>query len=206
FLQYDYPGLELCTLGQVLIKLFGASKLADVINRDGAGEVHSSFAEKMLQVPRSDPNFKEARQTAKVANFGFPGGLGSASLVYFALGKYGVRSTESEARDLKYKWLAMWPEMRRYFDLVGSMCATGKTTIVQLFSDRVRGACSYTQACNSYFQGLGADATGLALYEIMRECYSGQGALSVCRPVNYIYDEFILEVPSDVEIANAAAT
>src|SRR5690606_1971186 len=106
----------------------------------------------------------------------------------------------------KFKWLAMWPEMRRYFNLVGSMCATGKTTIVQLFSDRVRGDCSYTQACNSYFQGLGADATGLALYEIMRECYSGQGALSVCRPVNYIYDEFILEVPSDVEIANAAAT
>src|SRR5690606_35966847 len=35
-LQYDYPGLELCTLGQVLTKLFGSSKLADVINRDGA--------------------------------------------------------------------------------------------------------------------------------------------------------------------------
>lgn len=115
--------------------------------------------------------------------------------------------TETEARELKQKWLAMWPEMRRYFDVISSKCdnPSGKTTIVQLFSGRVRGGCSYTQACNSYFQGLGADATGLALYEIMRECYAGHGALSVCRPVNYIYDEFILEVPADIEIANIAA-
>lgn len=207
FLQYDYPGLELCTLGQVLLRFFGASKLADTINNEGAGEVHSSFAEKMLGVARTNPAFNEARQTAKVANFGFPGGLGAGSLVYFARAKYNVRMTETEARELKQKWLAMWPEMRRYFDVISAKCdnPSGKTTIVQLFSGRVRGGCSYTQACNSYFQGLGADATGLALYEIMRECYAGHGALSVCRPVNYIYDEFILEVPTDIEIANIAA-
>lgn len=206
FLQADFSGLELCTLGQVLVSWIGHSKLASLINKYGdAGQVHTEFAVNQLGVSKDDPGFYEARQTAKVANFGFPGGLGIQALTYFARAKYGVHLTQYEASKLKKQWLCFFPEMREYFKLISDRCEeTGYTRVVQLFSNRIRGRCRYTQACNSPFQGLGADATGLALYALQRECYADPDSILYgARIVNYVYDEFILEVPQDPEIATA---
>jgi DNA polymerase-1 len=212
FLQSDYSGLELCTLAQACIALVGYSQLGETINRYGsAGKAHDDFAKRGLGVAPDSPGWYDARQTAKVANFGFPGGLGIDSLIYFARAKYNVVLDRPKARSLKETWLRTWPEMREYFRIMSDRCEDGTTTIRQLYSGRYRGRCVYTQACNSYFQGLGADATGLALYEIQRECYTGYTAdgaespLYGARLVNYIYDEYILEVPQDVDVATAMA-
>lgn len=220
FLDVDISGLELATLAQVLLKLIGHSQMAETILRYGsAGALHTILAAKILDIPieeafrrealgkKADPEFYNARQTAKVANFGFPGGLGITSLIYFARSKYGVPLTEERAKWLKRLWLETWPEMRAYFDLISRWCEEGggQCTIRQLFSDRYRGACFYTQACNGFFQALGADGTGHALYEIMRACYDAreQSPLFGARVVNYVYDQYVLEVPADLERANA---
>jgi DNA polymerase-1 len=64
----------------------------------------------------------------------------------------------------------------------------------QLFSDRIRGGATYTAACNSFFQGLGADATGTAGWLISKACYSEPSSpLFGARIVMYVHDEFVLE-------------
>jgi DNA polymerase-1 len=168
--------------------------------------------------------FDDARQAGKVANFGFPGGLGAKKLVLFARKTYKVSLTEDRAKWLKGVWLETFPEWRRYFKLIDSWRGPdGLITLRHLFSNRIRGGANYCAACNSLFQGLGADATGAAWFAVVEACYAG-GPCRACggskytgasdpdpwgpcpwcketgitplfgaRCVNYVHDEFILE-------------
>jgi DNA polymerase I len=138
---------------------------------------------------------KHARQLAKVANFGFPGGLGAPKLVAFAA-KSGVTITEPFAKDLKKTWLEQWPEMRDFFGHVAGLTNNPEQlgTVVQLRSNRIRGGAHYTAACNTYFQGLGADATKHAGWLITKACYTDRTSpLYGSRLVAFVHDEFLLE-------------
>jgi len=203
YAQADFSGLELHTLAQTCVTLFGESHLAEVLN---AGlDPHTAFAADILGISyeeavtrkkAGDEIVDNARQTAKVANFGFPGGLGPEKLCLFARKSYGVLLTEDRARELKAAWLGRWPEMKRFFDHVGKLIDedTGEALVEQLFSQRLRGGCHYTAACNTYFQGLGADAAKRAAYLVSRACYAQPtSALYGSRPVNFVHDEVILE-------------
>jgi hypothetical protein len=203
FAQADYGALELCTLAQVCLALLGESKLAEALNQGLdphtmlAARLHGCSYEEGLRLKESgDKAFDAKRQTAKVANFGFPGGLGIEKFVLFARKSYGVVITVEEARELKATWLAQWPEMRLYFAHVAQLTNNpdGAAFLEQLYVKRFRGGASYCAACNSYFQGLGADATKRAAYAIVKECYTDRSSvLFGSRIVNYIHDEFILE-------------
>lgn len=210
FAQADYSGLELATLAQACIDLLGRSTLADVLN--AGKDPHTDLAALILGITyeegvarkaAKDHEFDNARQTSKVANFGFPGGLGPAKLCLFARKTYGVELTEDQAKELKEVWLAKWPEMRDYFAHVKSLPSEKVAdrvvyTLEQLRSKRVRGGASYTAACNSYFQGLGADATGHAGWLIAWACYvDRESPLFGARIVNYVHDEMIVEVDED---------
>jgi hypothetical protein len=214
----DYDGLELRTLAQVCLRVVGFSHLAEVLN--SGKDPHLALAATIRQVPyeqavellaKGDPDIKLARQTAKVANFGFPGGLGADKLVLFARKSYKVRLTVSEAKALKRDWLRTYPEFVEYFKHVDTLKdGQGNFTVEHLFSRRLRAGVFFCVAANSYFQGLGADATKAAGYLILRACYADPSSpLFGCRCVNYIHDEFILEVPDDgpdYTRANAAVT
>jgi DNA polymerase-1 len=202
FASADYDGLELRTLAQVCLRLLGHSRLAEVLN--AGQDPHLMVASQILGRPyesldKHDPTTKLARQTGKVANFGFPGGLGVKKFVLFARMSYKVRLTELDARRLKEQWLATFPEFREYFEYVNGLRQDDGTYAVDhLFSGRLRTGVPFTVACNSFFQGLGADATKAAGYLISRACYYDRiSPLYGCRIVNYIHDEFILEVPDD---------
>lgn len=138
---------------------------------------------------------KRFRSMAKPANFGFPGGMGITSFRKFAAGGYGMAFSEAEARVLKDTWMASYPEVRPYFKQVDRTLEINGGTIVHHMSERVRGDVSYCSACNSYFQGLAADMAKAAGWAIMRECYEEGGPLFGCRIVNFIHDEFLMEVP-----------
>lgn len=203
FAQADYSGLELSTLAEVCINVVGFSKLGEAIN--AGHDPHLMMAANILGISfeeavarKGEKAIKKARQLAKVANFGFPGGLGAATFVAFARASKVV-ITEEEAKRLKAQWLETWPEMSRYFAWVNALPedAEGRT-VVQLYTGRVRGGATYTAACNSMFQGLGADATQRAGFYIARACYAEPDSpLYGCRIVAYIHDEFILECPAD---------
>lgn len=208
FIQADYSGLELCTLAQVCIDIIGRSRLAEVLNEGKdphammACEILTttlkrpvSYEEGMALKKAKDPRFDDARQTSKVANFGFPGGLGAKRLVYFARKAYNVELTEARAKKLKQEWFAAWPEMKPYFDFISSLqTGDGDITMRQLRSNRIRGGASYTAACNGHFQGLGADATQAAGWLVSKACYVDRSSpLFGSRIVNYIHDELICE-------------
>jgi DNA polymerase I-like protein with 3'-5' exonuclease and polymerase domains len=193
----DYSGFELATLAQVCLVLVGSSKLADALN--AGRDVHLEMAAAILGKPyetldKKDPRVANARQTGKVANFGFPGGLGYTRLIHFAQQSYGVHLTEGQARDLKSLWLSRWPEMSDYFSKIDFAVET-HGAIEQLYSGRLRGDVSYTDACNGMFQGLAADIAKDAGFQLARACYVG--ALRGCRIVNFVHDEYVVEVPEE---------
>jgi DNA polymerase-1 len=203
FAQADFSALELHTLAQVCLTLFGKSHLAEALN---AGlDPHTAFAADIIGISyeegarrkkQGDKTFDNTRQTAKVANFGFPGGLGYEKFCLFARKSYGVKLTPDQARGLKEAFLKRWPELQEFFAYVGKLIdeETGEAVVTQLFSNRMRGGCHYTAACNTYFQGLGADAAKRANYLVARACYAEtDSVLYGSRPVLFVHDEIILE-------------
>jgi hypothetical protein len=207
FAQADFSAMELCTLAQVCISLFGFSALGDALN---AGiDPHTDFACSILGISyeegvqrkkANEPIFDDRRQTAKVANFGFPGGLGAESLVLYARKSYNVTLTEERAKALKVAWLARWPEMRLFFQYVGNLINqdTGLGAMQTLFSNRWRGGTHYTALCNGFFQSLAADAAKWANYLVSRACYAEpQSVMFGSRPVNFVHDEVFAEVDDD---------
>lgn len=214
FAQADFEGLELHTLAQACKELVGFSELGDVLNK--GVDAHSELAASILgttyddiRAKIKDKNSKEydVRQAAKVANFGFPVGLGAKSLVFYARKTYGVSITEPQAKILKQQWLARWPEMREYFAFVGELCdnPSGLGTVHQLFVGRQRGGSRYTAACSSFSQGLGGDAAKEAVWRVTEAMYTKPDSpLYGDHIVAFVHDEIIAEVDDD-DTAHEAA-
>ena len=209
----DYATLELCSLGQVCIDLFGFSRMAEAIN--GGKDLHVDMASELLglsyeeaisRYEEGDAEVKSFRQMSKAANFGFPGGLGADSFVEYALASYGVRISPTEAHALKARWMQKWPEMQQFFRYVGALSPFGNDfTVVQLRSKRQRGGCNFNAGCNTFFQGLAADGAKRAVWQVATECYARpDSALFGARPVAFLHDEIMLECP--VEMVDPVAT
>lgn len=208
FVSADYNQLELCTLAQVLHTWFGDSEMARAIQ--GGRDLHLDLAtstpillgdlsydeaERLLK--EGDDHVDKQRSFAKVANFGFPGGLGAESFVDYAL-SWGIPTDSETAAEIKRAWLNKWPEMRRYFDRIARAVEAG-SPVEQLFSGRVRGAPEFCSAANSMFQGLAADGAKEALWQITWKCFMDRKSpLYGSRVILFLHDEFILETPLDL--------
>ena len=219
YLSVDYTAVELVAWAQVCLDLFGFSMMAEALRR--GLDPHVDMGAEILRAEGKAVTYddlerarkageawaKDARQMAKAANFGFPGGLGAATFVRTARDSYGVTLTEDSARGLKRTWQGKWPEATPYFahfsDLSGA--GNGFTTILPR-ARFVRAGCTYTSGCNTMFQGLAARGAKQAMLPIMRECYVDERSpLFGSRPVLFIHDEFILEVPAHRERAHRAS-
>lgn len=198
----DYGQFELRTVAQVCTTWFERSYLGEALNagRDphlGVAAFIKGIEYEEAVERKKEPEIKNLRQVGKVANFGFPGGLGYKRLVHFAKATYGVDMTEGEAKTLKTQWLKLWPEFAAYFRKISTLTER-QARIQQIFSDRLRAGISYCEACNTMFQGLASDAAKRAGWLITRACYVEENSpLFGSYPVNFVHDEFILEVPED---------
>jgi len=142
----DYNQMELITLAQTHIRLFGKSKLADLINAgidvhvytgsQLAFNLHNDFKNwvlsmhpnptaddiykcfKFLDKPETSAFFKHFRTFAKPTNLGYPGGLGPKKFVTYAKSTYGVLVDIDMATRLREIWMAAIPEMEPYFDAI----------------------------------------------------------------------------------------
>lgn len=217
----DYNALELHTLAQACITLLGRSHLAEVLN--AGQDPHTALAGDILgitydecaaRVEAGDEAADAARQTAKVANFGLPGGLGPKKLVLYARKAYkvdlgngqGEEAAIERARVLKAQWFERWPEMRDYFRHVESLQQGDTYWLEQLFSGRMRGGAKYTAACNSFFQGLAADLAKHVGFLVSKACYVDRSSpLFGSRIVVFAHDEYILET-NDTPGAHDVAT
>lgn len=213
FLSNDYTGHELRTWAFACFKILGFSRLMEVLNSgkdphaDLAGSMGGTDYETTMAIlhgsqgPERAAYYKDKlRQTAKIANFGFPGGMGPKRMVIQARTEYNVPLTLDEATNLRDAWRENWPEALAYFQFVNQVLAGGDTATVQhLLSGRYRGGISYCEICNSFFQGLAADISKEAGFHIARACYVAEkrSPLYGCRTWNFVHDEFLLEVPAD---------
>lgn len=204
YVQADYSIAELCALAQCCIFMGLDSKMAQALNE--GRDLHLDFASKVLGISyeeavasKGDKVVKNARQMAKIANFGIPGGLSSKTLVVFAKSSYGVELTESEAKKLRNDWLRAYPEMQAYFRYVRDQLeVVERFELRQWRSSRIRGNVGYTDGCNSPFQGLAADFGIDMCFHVARSCYiDAESPLYGSRPVAFVHDEIILESPED---------
>jgi len=187
------------------VSWLGKSELANALN--SGLDPHLDFAAFLLGIPYAEAqrhkkcaDIVAARQTGKIVNFGFPGGLGTMSLVKYAKKNYGVVLTQAQAKELKEQWLKKWPEMRLYFARIHALCNTesGKATIETLWTKRTRGRMSYCVACNYGFQALGADCAKHAAWLIAKAQYVEEHSpLYNTRTVAFVHDEFIVEAPDN---------
>lgn len=205
YLDTDHDGLELSTVAQVLIWTVGWSKLAEALvqGRDphlevGARLLGIGVDEARARRVAGDKAIDNARQSGKIANFGFAGGCGAKTFAAQALAKYGTVISIAEAQRLKEAWLDTWPEFREYFRIMGAQTSNGTATLRQLVTGRYRGGLIFTEACNTPFQGLGADLTMAVLYELQRATRAVPGhALAGCRVEHYVHDQYLVAIPRD---------
>jgi DNA polymerase-1 len=194
----DYSQIELCTLAQIVYDMGCGSVLRDALNT--GRDVHLDFACKMRgwnyeatkSVKKREP-YKHARQSAKAANYGFPGGLGVKRFVNYAWANYEVRVSEAEARAAQRMWRELWPDCYEYQRRTSAAIGDGQTIGVTI--DRTgfeRGRCIYTEACNTPFQHLAAIGAKRAVWRAVRE-----GAQHGIFPVVFAHDEIIAELPED---------
>lgn len=188
----DYSALELCTLAAVCQQRYGFSKLGDVIKAgiDPHAYTAAMFAGVSLEEFEGLSERKELRQKAKAINFGFPGGLGSKTLVAYLKQSYGVDITKDEAVTFR-KMLTeqIFPELKTY------LSSRQKRETVVTPTGRIRANVSYTQARNTPFQGLAADGCKLAMWELLKAGY---------RIAAFIHDEFAIQLSKLDDCTSAA--
>lgn len=202
----DYSGMELRTWSQICIKLFKFSDMAVKLNEGldchtwSAANVLGISYEEALHDYVSDPKGRIyfPRQACKAGNFAFPGGGGAESFQAYAREAYGVVLTLEQAQETKRIWRSTWREAQKYLDWVNNQGKSGSIMMQQLFVGRFRSHCGYCDAANTMFQGLAADCAKNAGFLIARACYADPSSpLFGCRIVNFVHDEFIVEVPID---------
>lgn len=203
----DYSQMEIRTFAQVLFDLFGENELQrDLV---AGTDVHRKFACAMLGIGYDEYDEDEHgadRQFAKIPNFGLPGGMGANSFRQYAA-QFGYDVDQERAEEVVRLWREHNPTAQRYFAHISrKRDALGYITVTQHRSGRVRAGAYFTEACNTLFQGLAADAMFDACWRVVRECYTDPtSALYGCRLLVSIHDEILLEAPEDVDKASAAA-
>lgn len=174
-----------------------------------------------------DKECKKFRQLSKCLNFGLPGGMGAEKFVDYCWDSWRVRITVEEARYYKKCWLSWFPEAKKYFGVIGNRVQTGGGVFryKQPVSGRMRGGLGYCDGCNTSFQGLAADMTKNALWWVTRECFvkgswefnslgypqshnlvwvpGRPSPLHGCKPILFMHDEIILEVPRQYAVGAA---
>jgi DNA polymerase-1 len=225
FLSVDYDTLELRALAQVCLELFGFSELARVF-LEGL-DPHNQTAANILGITYeqflANPD-KNTRDCAKVPNFGLPGGMGVAALVDFSRKSYNIRlenmtprrpnetpqdAALRKAQELKNIYLMTYPEMREVYKYVSALSGINEQSAVLTdpVTGYVRGGLGYCDACNHLFQHRAAFGAKAAGFDLAYECYVDESSpLFGSRPVAFIHDEYILEVPIDVATEAAQRT
>lgn len=204
FVAADYSAAELHTLAQSCLDLLGHSALAEALNQGidphawvGSLILGIPYEEMVKRLGQDDLEAKDARQLAKVANFGYPGGCSATTFSAIARGQ-GVEIDAHQSAQLRGIWFRSWPEMKEFFNLVGDSTDGSWYWAKLTRSGRLRSRCTFTAACNTYFQGPAADGAKSALWEVARESLTdAESPLAGSYLVNFVHDELLLESPEE---------
>lgn len=216
----DLDTAELRSWAECCVDLVGYSRMAEDIKANY--DPHLALGADLLNITyeqalehKKDKDVREARQFAKIPNFGCPGGLQPKTLIEYAKG-YEVDLSLEKAEWLYNKWETRYAEARPYFAFIKSLVGGyGNTATYQHHITKfVRGDMMYTELANFLFQHLTATSAKDSIWALSTECYTGESLdgqfttrktspLFGSRPVLFIHDENVLEIP--IERASEAA-
>jgi hypothetical protein len=146
----DYSSLELVSLAQKLLNLFGRSTLAGQLlagidphaflgsviayrldekfrascvagELESKDDIYKAFIA-MKSNKDLEPVYNQWRTLAKPVGLGFPGGLGPRTLCAVAKKQYGLQVSEDLATTLREIWRDTYPEMPEYFNWITTRC------------------------------------------------------------------------------------
>lgn len=214
FCATDLDTAEMRSLAEVCVVLgIQPVVLADEL-RAGI-DPHVSVAAKFLgmeyeeaykRYKAGDALVGNARNLAKIYNFGLGGGMGAEGFVDYAKG-YGMELDLRETEVGIKTWKSHYREMPQYFRFITNKTKNGHATARHPITGFVRGACSFTELSNHYFQHLTSCCAKEGLVQITKECYTGASAdgmfdgvkklspLYGSRPVLFVHDDVTTEVP-----------
>lgn len=214
FVDTDYSTAELRSLAQFMLgieakpqstvpmaKLFQADKYADPHLHLAASIQGISVDEAERLLAAGDKTIKQARQDAKAANFGFPGGMGVDRFIASERKKFiesggaaGGLYDKKKAQELRAGYMDRW-DMQPYFGWVAAQVDDGHGLFQSAVSKRLRSGCGFSDGANNGFQSMTADGAKAALWDLVKAMYLAGGALGGCYLVNFIHDETLIEVP-----------
>jgi DNA polymerase I len=200
----DYDTLEMRTLAQICLDLFGYSEIAEAIKagRDlhldlAASMLNMSYEMALARFNAGDAEMINARQFCKIGNYGFAGGMGPRAFVDYAKSMGGIIVTPDQAMSLWKGFRARWREMNDYFAHCAFLAGDGNAEhVVFERTGQVRGDVPYTAICNGFFQHLAARGAKDSCYDVAKECYvETSSPLFGCRPWLFAHDEIGMEIP-----------
>lgn len=239
FCSTDADAIELVAHAENCLDLLKWSRTAETIiqwKQSDGPDPHEALAASIVgttpaalqaAVRAGDRDAEDARQFAKIPQYGFLGGLGPRVFVAYAAAQLereqflkwfhvDRRVAEKKAKQIREAWFEYAPENRPYFQLIEKMMNGERlATVRQLMSGRIRGGARFTAIANGFFQGRVADAMKEILFRLGDECYTGRctsahrhGGSGDCthqgrsilvgsRPVMFLHDEPILEHPEN---------
>ena len=203
FGMIDVGGLELGTLAQVIAWNLKSYNMANLIN-DGV-DLHLRAACRLkgwkydwAEEHKKDKTVKEWRQFCKIANFGYPGFMGAATLVPYAR-QQGVRITLEQAKDLKKNWAQSLPEAARYLKWIKTKLnhESGRYDFkIPGSADIFRAGATIASCANGHFQGLGAQVMKQCGWNLTKEAWTDRSSpLYGVHMWIFIHDEFGFEIP-----------
>jgi DNA polymerase-1 len=220
FCSVDYAFIEMVCWAQACLDIpeIGFSRLAEAII--AGKDPHCLLAVEILRKEGKNHTYEEvlagkktwakpARTMSKPGNFGLMGGMGAEAFSEVAWKSYDVRLSIPEAQSLKVSWKTVWEEAQPFFNYVTNMQAEAfgqPFAVVVPQTGFVRGGCTFSMACNAFFQPLAARGAKEAGWHLAKECYLDERSpLFGCRPVAFLHDEYLVEVPDDPERAHLAS-
>lgn len=219
YASIDYSQLELCSLAQHCYRVYGHSRMLELINANI--DLHSWFAGKTMGLITADndydgteesrlsvialcdditTNHNKQRKNAKAANFGFPGGMSAETFLRTQRGYGNIEITIEECRELRDNWFKAFPEMDKHMspesDVVDDYDRKRfddpylRLSKATNIMGVLRRKCTFNSACNFPFQSLAALGAKRAMWVVWRDPRY-KNLL-----VNFIHDELLLELPA----------
>jgi DNA polymerase I len=204
----DYSQLELRVMAHI-----AEDEVMTEAYREGL-DLHAVTGAGMLglkpdEFDTEQPAHKDARQKAKVVNFGVIYGSGPSGLREFARDAYNMQFTLEEARSVINRFLATYQGVARWQrEQEASTWQTGTVSTrggrMHHFAWEPGGEYSRNLALNLPIQGTAAEIAVEALIQIdarLRARLPGKAQL-----VLQVHDEFVVEVETDEAVVSATKT
>jgi hypothetical protein len=214
----------------------GFRKACQAVGRTSREHIYEAFLSLKAAGGEDAKLFKIYRTLAKPTGLGYPGGLGPKTFVAMCKSQYGDALSElgvpspdmDQAVFLRDLWLDVYPEMRKFFEIVKSrrdgandQVVIDKKTGLPKQNSKFwyvsplgmrRNGCSFTEAANGVaLQTPGAELAKMGMISVCRAAWDPSlGSILYGRlfPIAFIHDEVLSEIRDDElrhEVAMEAA-